>query len=126
MNKLRIALLLLGVLFVNTAVKAQEQTLKETNTAVKANDTITPTVAGYEKDGTYELGGIVVTGLRKYEEETVKVYSGLKIGQEIKLPGDKLTSAIKKLYETKQFSNVDVFVAKVDGIVVYLEFDVQE
>lgn len=126
MNKLRIALLLLTVLFVNTAVSAQEQTLKDANDTTKPADTIPPTVLGYEKDGTYELGGIVVTGLRKYEEETVKVYSGLKVGQEIKLPGDKLTSAIKKLYETKQFSNVDVYVTNVDGTVVYLEIVVVE
>lgn len=126
MNKLRIALLLLGILFVNTAVSAQEQTLKDANTTTKAADTITPKVIGYEKDGTYELGGIVVTGLEKFEEETVVVYSGLKIGQEIKLPGDKLTSAIKKLYETKQFSNVDVYVTNVDGTAVYLEIAVVE
>ncbi len=126
MNKLRIALLLLGILFVNTAVSAQEQTLKDANNTTKPGDTITPKVIGYEKDGTYELGGIVVTGLRKYEEETVKVYSGLKVGQEIKLPGDKLTSAIKKLYETKQFSNVDVYVTNVDGTAVYLEIAVIE
>ena len=44
----------------------------------------------------------------------------------IKLPGDKLTSAIKKLYESKQFSNVDVYLEKVDSTAVYLQFDVQE
>ena len=32
----------------------------------------------------------------------------------------------KKLYESKQFSNVDVYLAKVDGNTVYLQFDVQE
>lgn len=126
MNKLRIALLLLTILFVNTTVFAQENPLKDANDTTKSTDTILPTVVGYEKDGTYELGGIVVTGLRKYEEETVKVYSGLKVGQEIQLPGDKLTSAIKKLYETKQFSNVDVYVTKVDGTAVYLEIAVVE
>ncbi len=74
----------------------------------------------------YELGGMTVIGLKKFEEQTVKVYTGLKVGMEIKLPGDKLTSAIKKLYETDQFSNIDVYVAKLDGETVYLEFDVKE
>jgi len=54
------------------------------------------------------------------------VFTGLKEGQEIKLPGDKLTSAIKKLYETKQFSNVEVYISKIDGTTVYLEFEVEE
>lgn len=82
--------------------------------------------AAFEKDKEYILGGISVTGLKKFSEETVKVFTGLRNGQVIKLPGDKLTSAIKKLYESKQFSNVDVYLARLDGNTVYLQFDVQE
>jgi len=80
----------------------------------------------YESGKEYILGGITVTGLRKFSASTVKVFTGLKDGQVIKLPGDKLTSAIKKLYESKQFSNVDVYLAKIDGNTVYLQFDVKE
>ncbi|MDG1811284.1 MAG: outer membrane protein assembly factor BamA, partial [Polaribacter sp.] len=80
----------------------------------------------YVKGQEYVLGGITVTGLKKFSEETVKIFTGLRNGQMIKLPGDKLTSAIKKLYESKQFSNVDVYLAKLDGNVAYLQFDVQE
>ena len=82
--------------------------------------------ASFEKDKEYILGGISVTGLKKFSEETVKIFTGLRNGQVIKLPGDKLTSAIKKLYESKQFSNVDVYLARLDGNTVYLQFDVQE
>ncbi|WP_051605659.1 outer membrane protein assembly factor BamA [Polaribacter sp. Hel_I_88] len=82
--------------------------------------------ASFQKDKEYILGGISVTGLKKFSEETVKVFTGLRNGQVIKLPGDKLTSAIKKLYESKQFSNVDVYLARLDGNTVYLQFDVQE
>ena len=80
----------------------------------------------YERGREYILGGITVTGLQKFSEETVKVYTGLLIGQPIKLPGDKLTSAIKKLYESKQFSEVDVYLSKIDSETVYLQFDVVE
>ncbi len=95
-----------------------------------AKDTITKiskdTVFALEKDKEYTLGGFSVTGLKKFSEQTVKVFTGLKEGQLIKLPGDKLTSAIKKLYGSKQFSTVDVYLAKVDGETIYLQFDVQE
>jgi len=80
----------------------------------------------YEKGKEYTLGGISVTGLKKFSEETVRVFTGLQVGQKIKLPGDKLTSSIKKLYESKQFSNVDVYLSKIDGESIYLEFNVQE
>lgn len=89
-------------------------------------DTISKNNIAFERGKEYILGGITVTGLKKFSEETVKVFTGLRNGQVIKLPGDKLTSAIKKLYESKQFSNVDVYLARIDGNTVYLQFDVQE
>ncbi len=133
MNKLNIALLLFTFFLTITSVRAQEpkkNVLKEIqikNDSI-VNDSIPPTIKKptFKKDSFYELGGITVKGLQKFEEETVKVFTGLKVGQQIKLPGDKLTSAIKKLYETKQFSNVEVYISKIDGDVAYLEFEVQE
>ena len=113
--KLISASLVLFALFFNFSVNAQTQ-----------KDTISNANISFEKGKEYILGGISVTGLKKFSEETVKVFTGLRNGQSIKLPGDKLTSAIKKLYESKQFSNVDVYLARLDGNTVYLQFDVQE
>ncbi|SNR67565.1 Beta-barrel assembly machine subunit BamA [Lutibacter agarilyticus] len=133
MNKFKIALLLLVVIF-TTFAQAQEvknDTLKETSVENKtiAKDTLQPKTKGpinFVEDTKYELGGISVVGLKKFEEQTVKVFTGLKVGMELKIPGDKLTSAIKKLYETNQFSKIDVYISKIDGNTAYLEFDVLE
>jgi len=133
MNKFNIALLLFTFFLATTSITAQEpqkNVLKEIqikNDSI-VNDSIPPVIKKptFKKDSSYELGGITVKGLQKFEEETVKVFTGLKVGQQIKLPGDKLTSAIKKLYETKQFSNVEVYISKIDGDIAYLEFEVQE
>ena len=138
MTKFNIALLLFTIILSSNAATAQElpknnseNTQIKNDTIIKAvivNDTLIPIEVSnvFIKETNYELGGITVKGLQKFEEETVKVFTGLVIGQEIKLPGDKLTSAIKKLYETKQFSNVEVYVTKIDGNVAYLEFEVLE
>lgn len=80
----------------------------------------------FEKGKEYILGDFTVLGLKKFSEQAVKVHSGLTKGSKIKLPGDKLTSAIKRLYETDQFSKVDVYLVKLDGDTAYLEFDVTE
>tara|TARA_R110002167_G_scaffold173458_1_gene372002 strand:- start:22400 stop:24943 length:2544 start_codon:yes stop_codon:yes gene_type:complete len=115
-KKLFSAILVLFALLIT--FNASAQSVKDT---IINNDNIS-----FEKGKEYILGGITVAGLKKFSEETVKVFTGLRDGQTIKLPGDKLTSAIKKLYESKQFSNVDVYLAKLDGETVYLQFDVQE
>jgi outer membrane protein insertion porin family len=105
----------------NTVAQNTEETRENNN--VKD---FTSSNASFEKGKEYILGGISVTGLKKFSEETVRVFTGLQTGQKIKLPGDKLTSSIKKLYESKQFSNVDVYLSKVDNNTVFLEFNVLE
>jgi outer membrane protein insertion porin family len=117
------AVLVLSALIFNFSATAQ---IKKDSVSIVKSDTTFNKNISFEKGRQYILGGITVTGLKKFSEETVKVFTGLRDGQAIKLPGDKLTSAIKKLYESKQFSNVDVYLAKIDGDAVYLQFDVQE
>ena len=105
-----------------TEILTPKDTIPKANVDVKNLSNQQSFVHGKE----YTLGGITVTGLKKFNEGTVKIFTGLKDGQQIKLPGDKLTSAIKKLYESKQFSNVDVYLSKIDGNTVYLQFNVEE
>jgi outer membrane protein insertion porin family len=135
MNKLTSTLLFLIVITFTNAGFSQEPAKKSELNTLKfksdsiGKDSIAPSKnipQKFIKDHKYELGGISVKGLHKFEEKTVRVYTGLTVGQQIKLPGDKLTSAIKKLYETKQFSDIEVFIAKIDGNTAYLEFDVDE
>ncbi|MFV0248177.1 MAG: outer membrane protein assembly factor BamA, partial [Tenacibaculum sp.] len=117
MNKTPFLFVLFAVLYtVNT--RAQETAKDSTLTASEAIQ--------YERGKQYILGGITVNGLQKFSEQTVKTYTGLVVGQPIRLPGDKLTSAIKKLYESKQFNQVDVYLSKRDGDTVYLEFNLAE
>ena len=114
------------IILVLLAIPTKAQDTNSSSATVK-NDSITVQKnIVYEKGKEYILGGISVTGLQKFTESTVKVFTGLKIGQPLKLPGDKLTSAIKKLYESKQFRTVEVYLLRVDGNTIYLEFDVKE
>ena len=117
MNKHIFRITFITLLTLTTSIYAQ--TVKD-SISTKNNS------ISFEKGKEYILGGITVTGLKKFSEQTVRVYTGLRDGQVIKLPGDKLTSAIKKLYESKQFSTVDVYLSRLDGNTAYLQFDVTE
>lgn len=121
--KLFSATIVLVTLFFSFNAKAQNE---KDSLSIQKKDTTSVKNISFERGKEYILGGISVTGLQKFSEETVRVFTGLRVGLPLKLPGDKLTSAIKKLYESKQFSNVDVYLAKVDGNTIYLQFDVQE
>jgi outer membrane protein insertion porin family len=121
--KLFSAAIVLTALFSTYSASAQ---VKKDSLSTVNKDTISNKNISFEKGKAYILGGISVTGLKKFSEETVRVFTGLRYGQTIKLPGDKLTSAIKKLYESKQFSDVDVYLDRIDGETVYLKLEVQE
>ena len=118
--------IIITILFTISAFSAKAQTVIDSTAVVKTDSITIQDNIVFEKGKDYILGGISVTGLQKFTESTVKVFTGLKIGQPLKLPGDKLTSAIKKLYQSKQFSKVDVYLIRVDGNTIYLQFDVRE
>lgn len=132
MNKFTTVLLLLAISFITATTQSQEVTIKKLTNLEQQNDTIESDSLKplkpiqFIKEKSYILGGVSVKGLKKFEESTVIVFTGLIVGQPIDLPGDKLTSAIKKLYETKQFSDIDVYISQLDGETAYLEFDVEE
>ena len=42
----------------------------------------------FDSPETYILGGLTVTGLQSYNEQTVKTYTGLVEGQPITIPGE--------------------------------------
>jgi len=79
-----------------------------------------------EKNKKYVLGGITVVGNQTISEQSILIFSGLTTGQSIKIPGDKLSSSIKKLWGSKLFSNVEIFVTQIDEEAVYLEINVNE
>lgn len=75
----------------------------------------------YSTPKTYEIAGIEVTGVGDhYDPETLIQLSGLSVGSEIKIPGDAVTKAIKRLYSHGLFSDVMISVDRVEGNKAYL------
>lgn len=80
----------------------------------------------FKRGKRYTISKIDVKGVVRFSKQSVKIYSGLRKGQYINIPGDKTSSAIKKLYGTKRFSKVDLYVTKIKGDNIDLEFQVTE
>jgi len=80
----------------------------------------------YENGKKYILGGIQVTGLKSYNEQTVKTYTGLRKGQTITLPGEQISAIIKKLWGLELFSDINFYITKIEGETVFLELNIKE
>ena len=74
----------------------------------------------------YTLAGISVTGLQSYNEQTVKTFTGLTIGQRITVPGEEIANVIKKLWKLDLFSDVEIYQTKTEGDKIWLELSIQE
>ncbi|PWL37914.1 outer membrane protein assembly factor BamA [Flagellimonas aquimarina] len=80
----------------------------------------------FEDGKSYILGGLTVTGLQSYNEQTVKTYTGLRVGQAITIPGDEISAVIKKLWSLELFSNVEIYYTKIEGDKIFLELNILE
>ncbi|MEM9075612.1 MAG: POTRA domain-containing protein [Bacteroidota bacterium] len=80
----------------------------------------------FENGKTYILGGLSVTGLESYNEQTVKTYTGLRVGQPITVPGDEISAVIKKLWGLELFSDVSMYYTKIEGDKIFLELNILE
>ena len=82
--------------------------------------------ASYENGKKYILGGLSVVGLQSYNEQTVKTYTGLREGQPITIPGDQISTVIKKLWSLELFSSIDFYIINIEGDRIFLELKILE
>ncbi|WP_273565899.1 outer membrane protein assembly factor BamA [Maribacter halichondriae] len=80
----------------------------------------------YEDGKKYILGGLEVTGLQSYNEQTVKTYTGLRVGQPITIPGDQISEVIKKLWGLELFSDINILITDIQGDNIFLELNILE
>jgi len=74
----------------------------------------------------YTIGEITVSGNSTYNEQTIIAYTGLKKGEEIYMPGDRLSKVLKKLWDLDLFSDINFYITNVEGNVADLELEIQE
>ena len=87
---------------------------------------VTAQETSYEDGTSYILGGLDVTGLQSYNEQTVKTYTGLRVGQPITIPGEQISEVIKKLWGLELFSAIDFYITNIEGNTVFLELNIIE
>ena len=90
-------------------------------------DTLSQPDIYYSSPKTYEIAGIEVTGIgEQYDPETLILATGLRVGSEVKIPGDAITKAIRRLYGQGLFSDVTISVDRVEGQKVFLIINLAE
>lgn len=80
----------------------------------------------YANPGEYIIAGIEVTGLNVLDKNSMIALTGLKVGDKIKIPGDAITGAIRKLWKHGLIGDATINVQKIEGENVWLVIKLAE
>ena len=80
----------------------------------------------YSSPTDYEIGGIVVEGAKYVDATMLTLISGLRVGDKVSIPGDGISSAIRKIWEQGMFENVAINVTDFVGNKVFLQIVIKE
>ena len=108
-------LILLFILFIALVPRALSQEADSTNFSIYYSSPKKLTIADVE-----------VSGIRYLDKTVLVQLSGLQVGDEIMIPGEKITNAIKKLWQQGLFSDVKITATKIVGDKIWLNIYLQE
>ena len=97
---------------------AQESAPQDTIYNPKINYSMTPKK--------YSIAGISVTGVQNYEDYVLIGFSGLAVGQEITVPGDDITNAVRRFWRQGLFSDVSISVEKIYNKEIWLNIALKQ
>ncbi|WP_462253354.1 BamA/OMP85 family outer membrane protein [Ekhidna sp.] len=80
----------------------------------------------YSSPKEYEIADIEVRGVQFLDNNALISLSGLRVGDKIKVPGDEITTAIKKLWNQGIIGNISIFASKVEGDKIWLVIELTE
>ncbi len=74
----------------------------------------------------YKIADIKVTGVKNYDDFVLIGFSGLSVGDEISVPGDEVTAAVKAFWKHGLFSDVKILTNKIEGDSIWLEYQLKQ
>jgi outer membrane protein insertion porin family len=80
----------------------------------------------FDQGKKYILGDVAVTGKISFNKQTVVTFAGLEKGQNITVPGEEISNAIKKLGKLGLFGEIDFYVNEIKGDSIFLELNINE
>ncbi len=103
-----------------TAANAQDKAANNENVIEN------PTIQYTNTPQKYEIAGITVSGVKNYEDYVLVGFSGLTVGQQVTVPGDDITNAVKRFWKHGLFSDVQIKATKIEGKKIWLEIALKQ
>ena len=80
----------------------------------------------YSRVTEYEIGGIRIEGTQYLDGNALVSLTGLKVGDRVKVPGDDLSNAIKKIWKHGLVADASIYQEKIEDGKIYLVVSLRE
>ena len=80
----------------------------------------------FDQGKKYILADVNLIGKLSFNSQTVVTFAGLEKGQEITVPGEEISNAIKKLGKLGLFDEISFYVNKIENDSIYLDLQMEE
>ncbi len=80
----------------------------------------------YASPKQYIIGGISVTGVQYLDQNVIVMLSGLQVADRIEVPGEKIRTAIDKLWNQGLFEDISITSSKISNDLIFLNIDLKE
>jgi len=119
----RLVILCALVLF---GFSSMAQFRKSRTTPTQEEKPLTEATLNYATPNEFFIAGIDIAGLNVLDKNAVISLTGLKIGDKIKIPGDAIAMAIRKLWRHGLVGDVSIGVDRIEGQNVFLVITLAE
>ena len=85
-----------------------------------------PTISYSLTPKRYTIAGIQVTGTKNYDDFILIGFSGLSVGDEVSIPGDEISDAVRRFWKHGLFSDVKILATRIQGDKVWLEIRLKQ
>ncbi len=80
----------------------------------------------FDQGKKYILADVNLVGKLSFNSQTVVTFAGLEKGQQITIPGEEISNAIKKLGKLGLFDEISFYVNKIQNDSIYLDLQMEE
>lgn len=83
-------------------------------------------VMDYSYPREYEVAKITISGIKFLDTSILVQLTGIKVGEKILIPGERITQSIEKLWTQGLFADIKVTYTKIEGTKIYLNYYLKE
>ena len=80
----------------------------------------------FDQGKKYILADVAIVGKLSFNTQTVVAFAGLEKGQEVTIPGEEISNAIKKIGKLGLFDEISFYVNRIQNDSIYLDLNIEE